>query len=106
MTARRWNGCSRMPLPDSNHFGLRAGWLRSQASELLEREGATPRGVRIIDELNKVYRRTGVLSQVTRLIVAELDHLGHSNQSPLRALEIGCRDATLLCAVAQQAQLR
>ena len=70
LNAKRRNGYSPMPSPNSDRFPWLDGGLRSQARELLEREGATPRGVRIIDELNKVYRRTGVLSQVTQLIGA------------------------------------
>lgn len=95
-----------MPFPASNRLRWLDDWLRSQKSELLEREGATSRGVRIIDELNKVYRRTGVLSQVAQLIGGELDRLWERRRAPLRVLEIGCRDGTLLGAVAQQAQRR
>jgi len=76
---------------------------RSREVEVLEREGATARGVEIIAELNDVYRRTGVLSRATGLVASELIRLREDSAGPLRVLEIGTRDGVLLESISRWA---
>ncbi|GEM_PF-4441326 len=70
-------------------------WLCSDAVELLEQEGATPQGIRIIDELNRVYRSTGVWPKMIGKLLSPARRLA-AVQQPVRVLEIGMRDGTLL----------
>jgi len=76
---------------------------RSREVEVLEREGATARGIEIIAELNDVYRRTGVLSRTTGLVASELLRLKEERGGPLRVLEIGTRDGVLLESISRWA---
>jgi SAM-dependent methyltransferase len=78
------------------------GSLRSGDSELLEREGATPQGIRIIDELNRVYHRTGLWEQATRLVISALQAIPRVGGHRLRVLEVGMRDGALLRQVAER----
>ena len=81
------------------------GWLdskfRSEDIELLEREGATSQGIRIIDELNRMYHRTGLLQRVTYLIISALQTIPRVDEHRLRILEVGMRDGSLLKRVAE-----
>jgi len=76
--------------------------LRSGDSELLEREGATPQGIRIVDELNRVYHRTGLLEQATRMVTNALQAIPGAGRQRLRVLEVGMRDGALLRQVAER----
>ncbi len=70
-------------------------WLCSDAVELLEQEGATPQGIRIIDELNRVYRRTGIWQKMIDKLLSSARCFA-TLQQPVKVLEIGMRDGTLL----------
>jgi len=83
-------------------------WLRTDAEELLEREGATPRGIAIVDELNSAYRRTGLTARLIDAIVSESRRIHAVTGNTVRILEIGMRDGSLLggiCEVAKREQL-
>lgn len=76
-------------------------WIFSQDKELLEREGATPMGIKIIDELNEVYRITGVLKKITRTITSDIKHIHAVTNRPVKILEIGMRDGALLNIISE-----
>jgi len=76
-------------------------WLCSDAVELLERKGATPRGIAIIDELNRVYRRTGLTARVVNALLGEAERIHGATGNPVRILEIGMRDGDVLRQVAE-----
>jgi SAM-dependent methyltransferase len=75
--------------------------LQSQQIELLEREGATTEGTLIIDELNRVYRRTGLLDKITRLVHSKLQAIPRTQGEHLRVLELGMRDGSLMQRIAK-----
>ena len=89
-----------MPSPIERAWRWLDDSLRSVNRELLEREGATPQGIRIIDELNRVYHRTGLLAQATRLVTNALQAIPGAGRQRLRVLEVGMRDGALLRRVA------
>jgi SAM-dependent methyltransferase len=76
--------------------------LCSGDGELLEREGATPQGIRIIDELNRVYHRTGLLDQAAHIVTDALKAIPGAGRQRLRVLEVGMRDGALLRQVAER----
>jgi len=71
-------------------------WIRSDAVELLESEGATPQGIKIIDELNRVYRQTGLSTKITQAVGNEAQRIYKATGKPVRILELGMRDGTQL----------
>ena len=71
-------------------------WIRSNAVELLESEGATPQGIQIIDELNCIYRRTGLTKKIVHSIGDEVQRIYESTGKPVRILELGMRDGANL----------
>ena len=71
-------------------------WILSQEMELLEKEGATPMGIKIIDELNEAYRISRVLKKITRTVAADVKHIHAVTNRPVNILEIGMRDGALL----------
>lgn len=79
-------------------------WLCSDADELLEREGATSRGVAIIDELNRAYQRTGLTARMVNTIVSESQRIHAVSGNPVRILEIGMRDGGLLGEISKVAK--
>lgn len=79
-------------------------WLCSDADELLEREGATSRGIAIIDELNKAYQRTGLAARMVNAIVSEAQRIHAVTGNPVRILEIGMRDGALLGQISKVAK--
>ena len=84
--------------PDASPIRKRPSfsWLVSEDIELLEAEGATSRGISIIDELNAVYARTGAVQPIRSKVVAAVRELLNSGQREVRIIEIGTRDGTLL----------
>jgi SAM-dependent methyltransferase len=83
-------------------------WLCSDAEELLEKDGATPRGLAIMDELNRAYRRTGLSARLIDTIVSESRRIHAVTGNTVRILEIGMRDGSLLggiCEVVKREQL-
>ena len=78
-------------------------WLCSDAEELLEREGATTQGVKIIDELNDVYRRTGLTNRLAKAITGKAAEIHTATGNPVKILEIGMRDGALLRAIEKTA---
>ena len=78
-------------------------WLCSEADELLEREGATSRGIMIIDELNRAYQRTGLNAWMVNAIIAEAQRIHAVTSNPVRVLEIGMRDGSLLGKISKVA---
>ena len=91
-----------MPSPIERAWRWLDDSLRCVDTELLEREGATPQGIRIIDELNRVYHRTGLLDQATRLVTNALQAIPGAGRQRLRVLEVGMRDGALLRRVAER----
>jgi SAM-dependent methyltransferase len=79
-------------------------WLCSEADELLEREGATSRGIAIIDELNRAYQRTGLTARMVNAIISEAQHIHAVTGNPVRVLEIGMRDGSLLGEISKTAK--
>jgi ubiquinone/menaquinone biosynthesis C-methylase UbiE len=79
-------------------------WLCSEADELLEREGATSRGIAIIDELNRAYRRSGLTARMVNAIVSEAQSIHAVTSNPVRILEIGMRDGNLLGEISKAAK--
>lgn len=71
-------------------------WIRSNAVELLENEGATPQGIQIIDELNCIYRRTGLTEKILHSIGDEVQRIYKTTGRPVRILELGMRDGANL----------
>ena len=63
-------------------------------------QGLPLQGIRIIDELNRVYHRTGLLAQATRLVTNALQAIPGAGRQRLRVLEVGMRDGALLRRVA------
>jgi SAM-dependent methyltransferase len=78
-------------------------WLCSDADELLEREGATALGIAIIDELNLVYQRTGLMTRLMNTILSEAKTIHDATGKPVRILEIGMRDGSLLAGMCKEA---
>jgi len=64
--------------------------------ELLEREGATPRGILMIDEINRVYKKTGLTEKIVHSIVEEARYIYKRTGKAVRILELGMRDGTQL----------
>lgn len=81
-------------------------WLCSEADELLEREGATSRGIAIIDELNRAYQRTGLIARMVNAIISEAQHIHSVTGNPVRVLEIGMRDGGLLGEISKAAKCK
>lgn len=76
-------------------------WICSEDEELLEREGATQQGIKIIDELNRVYQRTGVLNNVIQIVGSEAQRIHADTNRPVKILEIGMRDGNLMRQIAE-----
>jgi ubiquinone/menaquinone biosynthesis C-methylase UbiE len=74
-------------------------WLCSDADELLEHEGATPQGIKIIDELNQVYQQTGLTRRLVKTIVGQAKDIHRSTGHPVKILEIGMRDGAFLSEI-------
>lgn len=64
--------------------------------ELLEREGATPQGKLIIDELNRVYTKTGLTEKIVHSIGEEARRIHQRTGKTVRILELGMRNGTQL----------
>lgn len=79
-------------------------WLCSEAKELLEREGATARGIMIIDELNRAYQQTGVTARMVNAIISEARCIYATTGNPIKVLEIGMRDGGLLSEISKAAK--
>lgn len=73
--------------------------IRSDKIELLEREGATPQGILIIDELNRVYNKTGLTEKIVYSIGEEARSIHKRTGKTVRILELGMRNATQLKAL-------
>ena len=84
------------PAQGSLRKKTRFGWLVSEETELLEAEGATARGIAILDELKAVYSRTGAERPIRNRVVSASRELFSNGQSEIRIIEIGARDGTLL----------
>ncbi len=78
-------------------------WLVSMETEELERIGLTGQGRAIIEELNRVYERTGILRRFAKLLLAEARAVFVRTQQAVRLLDVGVRDGALLHLVAQEA---
>jgi len=91
----------------ADHMKIKARWidrwLCSDADELLEREGATDRGITIMNELNRAYQRTGLTAWLANVIVSEAQDIHGVTGTPVRILEIGMRDGGLLGEICQVA---
>lgn len=94
--------------PMNNHIKIKGRWidrwLCSEADELLEREGATSRGITIIDELNRAYQRTGLTARMVNAIVSEARRIHAVTGNSVRILEIGMRDGALLGEISKVAK--
>ena len=84
------------PAQGSLRKKTRFGWLVSEETELLEAEGATARGIAILDELKAVYSHTGAERPIRNRVVSASRELFSNGQSEIRIIEIGARDGTLL----------
>ena len=71
-------------------------WIRSSDQETIESEGMTPRGQQILEEFNRIYEITGVLKRATRILAPRIRELHEKVRRPVRLLDIGMRDGTLL----------
>jgi hypothetical protein len=78
-------------------------WLCSDADELLEREGATANGIAIIKELNRAYQRSGLTARIVKAILSEAQCIHSVTGSPVKILEIGTRDGSLLGEIGKAA---
>ena len=94
-------GCFRMPSPKNPRHWFVADWLVSTEVELLESEGATPRGIAVIDELNTMYARTGALNPIRTKVVSAVHNMFHAGQKNVAVLEVGARDGALLRTIGE-----
>jgi hypothetical protein len=74
-------------------------WLVSDRQEELERHGPSAKGRRIIEELNKVYARTGVMRRFVGLLAGSIERARERSGQPVKVLDIGMRDGSLLHAI-------
>jgi len=71
-------------------------WLVSSEQEELETSGPSVKGRRIIEELNQVYERTGILRRFVRILGEDIERVSRYAQRPVKILDIGMRDGNLL----------
>jgi hypothetical protein len=91
----------------SDEFGRGAWydrWFVSREIEELERTGLAGHGQAIIKELNRVYDRTGVLRRFALLLLSEARAIFARTHKPVRLLDVGMRDGTLLHLVSDVAE--
>jgi len=71
-------------------------WIISNKEEELESRGLTPKGRRVLEELNQIYEYTGVLRKLVKTLEPEIRKIYDKEQRPVKILDIGMRDGTLL----------
>lgn len=81
--------------PASSNPGL-DHWNRASDQETIEREGMTSKGQKILEEFNRIYEITGVLKRATRILTPEIRGIHEEVRRPVRLLDIGMRDGSLL----------